>query len=72
MRQLFTEDKFGNDSKIDLEDLNILLNVDDDHRQFDISAQNLSKLLDIERYRDKSWSEPKLDTLDTSLMNETF
>ena len=52
LQQLFDSDKFGSDSKIDVDDLET---VDKDHLDCELSEEYLEKILDVEKYQDILW-----------------
>ena len=55
LQQLFDSDKFGSDSKIDVDDLETMLTVDKDHLDCEMSEEYLEKVLDVEKYQDILW-----------------
>ena len=59
VEQLFNEDKFGNDSRVDVDNLEKIQNVDKDHLDCSISKEYLEKLLDVEKYQDILWRKEK-------------
>ena len=52
---LFADDKFGKDSKVDVDDLEKMLTVDKEHLDCEISKEYLNELLDIEKYQNVLW-----------------
>ena len=52
--KLFSKDKFGSDSKADVENLEKLLAVDKEHIDLNMTNEYLEKLLSVEKYKDSS------------------
>ena len=55
LQELFAPDKFGSDSRIDVDDLETMLSVDRDHLDCEMSKEYLDKVLDFEKYQDILW-----------------
>ena len=52
LEHLFDDVKFSNESIVEADDLETMLNVDKDHLDCEMSREYLEKLLDVQKYQD--------------------
>ena len=55
LQQLLVSDKFGSESRMNVDDLETMLIVDKDHLDCEVSEEYLEKVLDVEKYQDILW-----------------
>ena len=66
--ELFADDKFGNDSKVDIDDLEKMLTVDKEHLDCKIPKEYLNKLLDVEKYQNILWIQEEQARMNNQIL----
>ena len=66
--QLFADDKFGNDSRVDVDDLEKMLTVDKEHLDCEIPKEYLNKLLDVEKYQNILWIQEEQARMNNQIL----